>query len=72
MIDIQKRARATKLNEYDIYDIRERYVVYAVDYDPKNPFARTKSNARELAEEYGLTQESIRNIANRKTFKWVK
>jgi len=53
----------TQLTETDVQYIRK---FYKRGYKNK-----IRSNAKDLAEKFNLTEESIRNIANRKTWKHI-
>ena len=55
---------AKYLEANDVKKIRAEYSVVQESH-------RQATNVIELAKRYGVSQETIRNIANRVTYKWV-
>lgn len=60
-----KEAKSSSLTAADVRAIRAQYNVVTTSKGTR------ATNVIELAKKYGISQESVRNIANRKTFTWV-
>ena len=57
-------AFARKLTDQEVLEIRKEYKAFVG--------AKNSTNVMELAQRYGVAQDTIRKIAKGKTYKWVE